>query len=377
VTAPHAGVRDEPDPGFRIARLRLWCWVFVVATGVGLFNFAVVAAALGASGAGGFERALVEEMSGAWCVTPFIPVMIAVAVRFPLPSRRWPRHVAIYVAASLGCAAGAISLFLTVRSMVWPALGWGEYPLGDLRYRLAMEYLKQAIGHTAIVAGTTLFTLTRRARAREVRAAELERELVEAKLRALQMQIEPHFLFNALNLVSSCIRVDAGRAETMLAQLSDFLRATLRAGGAQEVRLEHELAVVSAYLEIMKARFADRLRVEIDTSAESRRALVPNLILQPLVENSVKHGIAQHTRVGTVRIAAERDGNALRLTVEDDGPGAPAEGLPVGRGLGLTNTAERLAHLYGAAARIAAAEAPGGGLQVVVWVPWRVAEAAA
>jgi two-component system, LytTR family, sensor kinase len=377
VTAPDADVRDEPAPSFPIGSPRLWRLVFVVGTGVGLFNFAVVAAALGASRTGGFERALVEEMSGAWLATPFIALLIAVAIRLPLPSRRWPRRVAVYFAASVGCAAGAIAVFLTVRSMVWPALGWGEYPLGDLRYRLAMEYLKQVLGHSAVIAATTLFTLTRRARAREVRAAELERELVEAKLRALQMQIEPHFLFNALNLVSSCIRLDARRAETMLAQLSDFLRATLRAGDAQEVRLEQELAVTSAYLEIMRARFVDRLRVEIDAPAETRRALVPNLILQPLVENAVKHGIARHDRVGTVRIAAERDGDALRLTVADDGPGAPAEGLPVGRGVGLTNTAERLAHLHGAAARLAAGEAPGGGLQVVLWVPWRVAEAAA
>ena len=374
MTAPRAGVGDGPYPVLR--SIRLWCWLIVLTTGVGLFNFAVRAAALGTSGAGGFQRALVEEMSGAWLVTPFLVVMIAVVVRFPLQSRSWPRHVAIYAAASVACGAGAIALFLTVRTIVWPALGWGNYPLGDLRYRLAMEYLKQLIGHSGIIVATTLYTLTQRARAREVHAAELERELVEAKLRALQMQIEPHFLFNALNLVSSCVRVDARRAETMLAQLSDFLRATLRAGGAQEVRLEQELAVTSAYLEIMKARFADRLRVEIDASADSRRALVPNLILQPLVENAVKHGIAQHARVGTVRIAAQRDGDALRLTVGDDGPGAPAEGLPIGRGVGLTNTAERLAHLYGAAARIATGEAPGGGVQVVVWVPWRVAEAA-
>jgi two-component system LytT family sensor kinase len=375
VTALDAGVRDEPAPRFR--SLRVWCWLFGITTGVGLFNFAVRATTLGASGEGGFERALLEELSGSWLSTPFIPVMILVAVRFPLPSRRWPRHVAFYAAASLACAAGAITLFLTFRSMVWPALGWGEYFLGDLRYRLAMEYLKQAIGHSAIIAATMHYALARRTRAREVRAAALERELVEAKLRALQMQIEPHFLFNALNLVSSCIRLDARRAETMLAQLSDFLRATLRDGSAQEVRLEHELAVMSSYLEIMKARFADRLRVEVDTSAESRIALVPNLILQPLVENAVKHGIARHARVGTVRIAAERDGDALRLTVTDDGPGAPADRLPAGRGVGLTNTAERLSHLYGAAARIAAGEAPGGGLQVVIWVPWHVAEAVA
>jgi LytS/YehU family sensor histidine kinase len=198
-----------------------------------------------------------------------------------------------------------------------------------------------------------------------------------AKLRALQMQLEPHFLFNALNLVSSCIRVDPPRAETMLAHLSDFLRATLRAGGAQEVRLERELAAMTAYLEIMKARFADRLRVVFDVTAESRAALVPNLVLQPLIENAVKHGIACHDRAGTVRIGARRDGDALRLTVEDDGPGAPAGGLPAGSGVGLSNTAERLTHLYGAAGSLAAGEAAGGGLKVVVSVPWHVAEAAA
>lgn len=349
----------------------------MIVTGIGLLNFAVAATTRGASGEGGIDRALVEELSGAWCVLPFTFAMIAVAIRFPVATRRWPRHLAIYLAASVACAAGGIAFFLTVRRIIWPAVGWGEYPLGELRYRLAMEYLKQAIGHALVLAVTTMFVLARRARARELRAAGLERELALAKLRALQMQLEPHFLFNALNLVSSCIRVDPPRAETMLAYLSDFLRATLRAGGAQEVRLEHELAAVTAYLEIMKARFADRLRVVFDVAAESRAALVPNLVLQPLVENAVKHGIARHDRAGTVRIAARRDGDALRLTVEDDGPGAPAGVLPGGRGVGLSNTAERLVHLYGAAGRLAAGEAPGGGLEVVVWVPWHVAEAAA
>jgi sensor histidine kinase YesM len=346
-------------------------------TGVGLINFAVAATTLGTSGEGGIERALVEELSGAWCVVPFIRAMIAVAIRYPVASPRSPRHLTIHLAASVVCAAGGIAFFLTVRRMLWPVLGWGEYPLGDLGYRLAMEYLKQAIGHALTLAVTTMIMLAARARAREMRAAGLERELALAKVRALQMQLEPHFLFNALNLVSSCIRVDPPRAESMLTYLSDFLRATLRAGGAQEVRLEHELAAVTAYLEIMKARFADRLRVVFDVATESRAALVPNLVLQPLVENAVKHGIARHDRAGTVRIAARREGEALRLSVEDDGPGVPPGGLAAGRGVGLSNTAERLAHLYGGAGRLTSGEAPGGGLEVVVWIPWHVAEAAA
>ncbi len=349
---------------------------------MGFLNFAVAATTRSAFGEGGIDRALVEELSGAWCVLPFTFAMIAVALRWPVTTRRWPRHLAIYLAASAVCAAGAIATFLSFRRLIWPVVGWGEYPLGDLRYRLAMEYLKQIVGHALVLAVTTLFVLARRARDRDLRAAALERELAVAKLRALQMQLEPHFLFNALNLVSSCIRVDPPRAETMLTYLSDFLRATLRAGGAREVRLEHELAAVTAYLEIMKARFADRLRVVFDVDAESRGVLVPNLVLQPLVENAVKHGIALHDRVGTVRIAARRDGDALRLSVGDDGPGAPPGGLAAaapgdGRGVGLSNTAERLAHLYGAAGRLAAGQAPGGGMEVAVWIPWHLAEAAA
>lgn len=354
----------------------IWGWVVAINAGAALLGFAVSATTRAASGEGGLDRALVEELSGNWCVLPFAFAMLAVGIRFPIASRRWPRHLAVTLAASTACAAGGIALFLTVRRMVWPALGWGEYPLGELRWRLAMEYLKQVVGHAIGLAGVTMFTLAQRARARELRAAGLARELAVAKLRALQMQLEPHFLFNALNLVSSCIRLDPSRAETMLAYLSDFLRATLRAGDAQEVRLERELAAVTAYLEIMKARFADRLRVAFDVAAESRAVLVPNLVLQPLVENAVKHGIARHDRTGTVRIAARRDGDALQLTVEDDGPGAPSGGLPVGSGVGLSNTAERLAQLYGAAGRLAAGEAAGGGLQVVVRVPWHVAEAA-
>ncbi len=354
-----------------------WGWVVVIATGMGLLNFAVSATTRAAFGEGGIDRALVEELSGAWFVLPFSFAMIAVALRFPVASPRWPRHLAIYLAASAACAAGAIACFLTFRRVIWPVAGWGEYPLGDLRYRLTMEYLKQAIGHGLTLVITTMFVVAYRARARELRAAALERELAVARLRALQMQLEPHFLFNALNLISSCIRVDPPRAETMLAHLSDFLRTPLRAGGAQEVRLEHELATVTAYLEIMKARFADRLRVVVDVDAESRAALVPNLVLQPLVENAVKPGIARHDRAGTVRIAARRDGDALRLSVEDDGPGAPAGGVAAGTGVGLSNTAERLARLYGAAGRLAAGEAAGGGLEVVVGIPWHVAEAAA
>lgn len=349
----------------------------MVVTAVGLLNFAVAATTRGAWGEGGIDRALVEELSGAWCVLPFTFAMIAVAIRFPVVTRRWPRHLAVYLAASVVCAAGGIASFLFFRRAFWPAVGWGEYPLGDLRYRLPMEYLKQVIGHALVLAVATLFVLARRARARELRAAALERELAVANLRALQMQLEPHFLFNALNLVSSCIRVDPSRAETMLAHLSDFLRATLRAGDAQEVRLEHELTAATAYLEIMRARFTDRLRVVFDVAAESRAALVPNLVLQPLVENAVKHGIARHDRAGTVRIAAHRDGDALRLTVGDDGPGKAPGGLPAGHGIGLSNTTERLAHLYGAAGRLTAGEAPGGGLEVVVWIPWHVAEATA
>jgi hypothetical protein len=202
-----------------------------------------------------------------------------------------------------------------------------------------------------------------RYREREVAAALLGTQLAEARLQALRMQLNPHFLFNAMNTIAMLVRrQENGAAVKMVAGLSELLRSVLEEAPPQEVPLRREIAFIERYLELERTRFPDRLRHEIKAAPETLDCLVPNLILQPLVENAVKHGIAARPEGGTVWVTAEIMEGELRLTVADDGPGirevspsivTPASGIPVsGGGIGLANTESRLEQLYGDRGRI-------------------------
>jgi two-component system LytT family sensor kinase len=189
----------------------------------------------------------------------------------------------------------------------------------------------------------------RKYRERETRSRELEAQLAEARLRALRMQIHPHFLFNALNTVAMLVRNGEGeRAVRMVAGVGELLRSSLDEDPSQEVPLASELGFVRRYLSIEEFRFPDRLRVEVDVSEDLLSAPVPNLILQPLVENAIRHGVAKSTSSGLVRIAARRSNGWLELSVEDDGPGLPPGWLlDDGCGIGLSNVRSRMKQLYG------------------------------
>ncbi len=193
----------------------------------------------------------------------------------------------------------------------------------------------------------------------------------EARLRALRLQLNPHFLFNTLNAVSTLVAEGrSGEANRMLARLSDFLRATLERTETDEIPLSEEIDFVAQYLEIEEARLGGRLRVDIAIEPEAETALVPPLILQPLVENAVRHGIQPREGGGSVEVTARRRERWLLLGVADDGPGIEAGGES-GRGVGLTNTRQRLAELYGEGAELLLTSGPGGGLAVSVRLPFR------
>jgi two-component system LytT family sensor kinase len=201
-----------------------------------------------------------------------------------------------------------------------------------------------------------------------------EAQLARAKLQALRMQLHPHFLFNTLNAIATLVRQQQNRAATdMIAGLSDLLRLTLENDGGQEVPLKQELDVLDRYLSIEQIRFGDRLRVDVDATPETLRARVPNLVLQPLVENAILHGIAPRSTPGRIVIRAERADGRLRLQVRDDGPGFP-DGSPAMQGVGLRNTAARLQHLYGPDHRIAFANAPEGGAVITLELPFHIDE---
>jgi two-component system LytT family sensor kinase len=188
---------------------------------------------------------------------------------------------------------------------------------------------------------------SRQAQAGRTRASELSAQLANAQLAALKMQIHPHFLFNTLNSISALLHKDVEVADRMIARLSDFLRMTLRNSGTSAVTLEQELEFLTTYLEIEKIRFQDKLLVEMEIDDQALDAKVPNLILQPLVENAVRHGVAKQTGVGRLNIQANRVGDRLVVNIEDNGPGPNGIARPKnGHGVGLANTRARLEQFY-------------------------------
>jgi two-component system, LytTR family, sensor kinase len=248
-------------------------------------------------------------------------------------------------------------------------------------FSLSLEPLRQAqrwgiasqmILYGAIVGAGRAVHYYARFQERAVRALELEKLLVQSQLQALRMQLEPHFLFNALNTISAHVESDPRAARRMIEELGELLRFSLESHEKQEVPLSEELALLNRYLAIQRARFEDRLRIELDVPAEALEAYVPSQLLQPLVENALRHGLAPRAAGGCVRIEAARRGSELRLRVVDDGvglAGGSTQGT-VGRGLWITR--QRLARLYpGGRARLDIRNGVPSGAIVEVTVPWR------
>jgi two-component system LytT family sensor kinase len=211
-----------------------------------------------------------------------------------------------------------------------------------------------------------------RYRDRERQAAALSAELVNARLEALRMQLNPHFLFNTLNAVLALIHEDPAAADRMLVQLSHLLRRTLDSGSAYEVPLREELQFLRMYLEIEQIRFQDRLQITFDIDPDTEDLLVPQLILQPLVENALRHGILPRDQPGQIHLRARQNGDRLELSVRDNGIGLPdpAE-TGTRKGVGLQNVRSRLNHLYGVTQFFQLREAPGGGAEAILSIPVR------
>jgi len=199
---------------------------------------------------------------------------------------------------------------------------------------------------------------------------ELEVRLSQAKLQALQMQLNPHFLFNTLHAISALMHQDVDAAERMLTRLSDLLRYALESTEAHEVPLKKEIEFLQRYLEIEQTRFGDRLQVRMEIDPAALDAQVPNLILQPLVENAIRHGIEPHAQAGLVELRARAENGTLELIVQDNGKGS-AKSAPAGFGLGLSNTRARLEQLYGAEHRLEIGDAESGGFRVRICVPMK------
>ena len=313
----------------------------------------------------------------AWA--PLTPVMIWLARRYSLVEGRLKRnlifHIPTFVLLSALHSAAATKIILTIK----PFDNMGESPMTF--WPRFLSRLQGSLGADVLVYGAVVgvcyaIDYYRKFREREYIATQLEVQLAQAQLDSLRMQLHPHFLFNTLNGIVGLVRDNKNEAAVnMLVGLSDLLRHALEHSDRQEVELREELSFIKLYLNIQQMRFSDRLQIDFDVEPATTKLMVPNLILQPLVENALRHGIGQSTGAGSIRIKAKRQHENLILTVSDNGGGLPGHWqLKTSSGIGLANTAARLQQLYGENHRFDIQNRDEGGVEVEIVAPARIAD---
>jgi signal transduction histidine kinase len=301
--------------------------------------------------------------------------------RFRLTRDAWVSHAGILVVSGLGFGVMQILLqYALDAAAVW-VLATGHASVATwlagepAQSAVTLPYLlERKIGFDYFIFWVIalvghLVDYYRMYRDRELETSRLETELVRARLATLRSQLQPHFLFNALNAIAELVHQDPAAAEGMIEDLAELLRRALDTGGPDEVKLEEELALLDAYCAIERARFAERLVISLDVEPATRAARVPALLLQPLVENAVRYAVQPREKGGRITVRAARRNARLVLEVEDDGCGLPAPSA-AGNGIGLSNTRSRLTALYGADHRFDIGNTPRGGVLVHIDLPW-------
>ena len=301
------------------------------------------------------------------------PIMLRLANRFPLRRGKLARSLVIHaIGAALVFVADTVVYVLEYRVVLGP-LSATKSLLGSIGGILATEFHAGLAIYWLVLGISQAVDYYRLYRDKELLASNLEARLVRAQLDAMRTQLHPHFLFNTLNSISVLMRRDVEAADRMLVQLSSLLRVTLAGNAAHEIRLGQELEILGRFLEIEQIRFQDRLRVKMDIDPAAIDGLVPQLFFQPLVENAIRHGIAERESGGTIDIQVERQNGIVLLRVRDNGPGwDPARGDLI-EGIGLSNTRSRLEHLYGTGSRFEVRNAEEGGLIVAASLPFHTA----
>lgn len=300
-----------------------------------------------------------------------IPILW-LAIRFQFTRRGWPLAAAVHTLCAIAVSVG--SILFDIRTSV---LLEGGSPTPFSMYFRAVFYANLQ-WYILLVACAYLLENLRRLRDRDVQAAQLGESLAEARLEALKMQIQPHFLFNTLHTISELVYEDPDAAERMIIRLGDLLRLTVDNAQNHEVTLAQEMEFLEAYLEIQRTRFNDRLDVMLNVADDTREALVPNLVLQPLLENAIRHGAASTGGRGVILVKTVQLDGRLRMEVHDNGTGPTPSPRPRARqGVGVRNTRARLEQMYGADARLELSHCPIGGTVAAVEIPFRTAAASA
>lgn len=310
-----------------------------------------------------------------WLLCAFLwlvatPLILWLARRFPLERHRWVASLLIHLASGATISLLLLALYVLITLSLGFDSGAQSF-LQAFRSQLVTSFHSEFLTYWMIIGLSHGIDYYLKYRERELRALQLEARLAHAQLDALKMQLHPHFLFNTLNSISVLMGEDVVAARRMLTRMSELLRTSLENVGKHEVSLREELDFLKNYLEIEQTRFQDRLAVRMEIEPGVLDARVPNLILQPLVENAIRHGVAPRAQDGLIEISAARENGMVRLRVRDNGPGLsiPTENLTPG--IGLSNTQARLKQLYGVEHRFEIKDANGGGLEVAIVIPFR------
>ena len=349
-------------------------WVFLAATLLGLFSTAQ-----------SYRLDSLNPRPSAAPVWPlavlnlalwFVPALLVspifrLAARVRLDSDRWLRALLTHAGAALTCSVLHAGSLLGVRLLLWREIGY--MPRERLITFAQHHYLDNLdwtlVTYAAIVGLSYAVNYYREAQARTLREAHLETSLMEARLKTLEAELHPHFLFNTLHAISTLVHTDPEAADRMISRLSDLLRLTFDRSGAAGVPLKEELEFLQKYLEIEQIRFQDRLAVRFDIDPESLDVEVPRLILQPLVENAIKHGLSPKSGHGMVQVSAKRRDQNIWIEVRDNGVGLSHRARArFTNGVGLSNTRARLEYLYGSGHRLDFSDG-NGGLAVQLLIP--------
>ena len=312
-----------------------------------------------------WQKPLVWEMTSALVVWALLPLAQAAAQNAPWKRVSWKRFVAIhFVTAGVFWVIHVAGMW-SLRMVVYNLAGWGVYDYGDMVFRAPMEGLKDFMSFAAFAAVFHIVDIRRRRQERDLAAARLESELREARLQALSAQLDPHFLFNALNTLSAVMYEDLGKADRLFGDLGQMLRDGLESAGATWT-MDREMAHLGHYLAFVEARFGDRVRVELEIAAGIGNLSVPRFALQRLVENALKHNESAVGRILCIAVEARREGDSVRLSVSDDGVGFLDTSAP---GVGLENLRHSLDLLHGRRASLASHNRDGGGAEVILILP--------
>lgn len=311
----------------------------------------------------------VEEITAAYGAAALLIASVPLLRKLEIRRERLAISLAGHVLLALAFSVAHTTLNWMSRIAVFGAIG-RAYSYGSMPDRYAMELPMDVIVYALFAGGVYAADHLRRARQGELESIQLRGKLLEAELRNLRSQLEPHFLFNSLNTISETMYGDPTSADEMIGHLSALLRASLHSARSQEVPLSQELADLDHYLALLQARFSDRFSITVSADARSRQALVPSMILQPLVENAVKHAASRGKRV-RIAVTCCAPGEEVILDVRDDGVGIPAHADPFDGGVGLTAARDRLRLLYENRFAFTAQNANGGGFRVELRIPHR------